>query len=150
MKYTNKNNSILSGGMCIPVVEGNRHYAAILAEVEAGEAEIVAWEGSDDKEAEDLLKHVASLEAYIEEHIQKPITDYNNNHGLAFGGVHNCANYLNNPEYTHYDFCLDVWNFNVDVWESARGTQDDVQNGTISMPSLDTFKTMLPIYMGTT
>ena len=47
-----KEGTTTKDGMNIPMVVGNRHYDMILAEVEAGEAEVVAYAGSD-KEADE-------------------------------------------------------------------------------------------------
>ena len=43
-----KGKTINHEDMHIPMVVGNRHYAAILAEVEAGEAEIIAYDSTED------------------------------------------------------------------------------------------------------
>lgn len=91
---------------------------------------------------------VALGESAVTSHIQEPINSYNNTHGTKFGSVHNCANYKDSAGYTHKQFCMDVWLFNVEVWEAARAMQETVLSGIPPIPTEAEFKALLPIYVG--
>ena len=139
----------MHNGMSIPMDEANRHYAHILLEVVAGDASIELYAGSDRESVDNAVTLNASINMLIEAHIQEPIDIYNSTYGLVFKDAHSCANYINNISYTHYNFCFDAWNFNVDVWEEARRLQSEVEAGNIYISSLAELKSMLPIYRGT-
>ena len=93
---------------------------------------------------------VAIAELATNEHIDAPIAKYNATNLTNFGGIHNCANYKDTAGYTHKQFCTDVWQFNVDVWEIARQIQIDSLTGVIPEPTLEEFMEMLPVYSGVT
>jgi hypothetical protein len=78
--------------------------------------------------------------------IQEPVDAFNSMNGTAFHDVHSCANYMNNPAYTHITFCTNVWNWSVEVWEVARDIQGQVLSGAIEAPSPEEFLGMLPIF----
>jgi len=93
------------------------------------------------------LEKVTAAEALTDAHIQAPIASYNNANGTNFGGIHNCASYINTPSYTHYQFCVDVWAFNVQVWEAARQIQIDIINGNLVQPETEeAFIALLPVW----
>lgn len=75
--FENANITIISEGMSIPMVKGNRHYNAILAEVEAGEAEVIAWEGSDKQQGEADLELEVSARAWRDDELAKADLDLN-------------------------------------------------------------------------
>ena len=68
--YKERNATIQHNGMGIPTDPANRHYAAILAEVEAGEASIEHYEGSAEQEADEAsqaaLEAVQGAKAYLD------------------------------------------------------------------------------------
>ncbi|MFT7880824.1 MAG: hypothetical protein ABXS91_10570 [Sulfurimonas sp.] len=80
-------------------------------------------------------------------HIQDVIEAYNQAHGLSFKDAHSCANYMGVDGYTHQQFCIDIWAFNVQVWEEVRN---------VILPGIDftnppteaEFIAMLPAYHG--
>lgn len=87
-------------------------------------------------------------EHVVIDHIQEPITAYNETHGVSFGGPHNCANYKDHPTYSHAAFCISIWNFNVEVWESARASLTAILIAGEPYPTDEEFKVMLPVYNG--
>ena len=102
-----------------------------------------------DPTAEQLELALIGLYEYItEQHIQVPIDEYNKLNGIKLKDAHNCANYINNPAYSHYDFCVKAWNFNVEVWEFTRQLQIDVTAGIKEKPaSIEDFKLLLPVFV---
>ena len=72
--YKEKEGSINTDGLCIPTDPDNRYYAAILAEVEAGEASIEHYEGSAEQEADEASQ--AALEAVQEAKAYLDSTDW--------------------------------------------------------------------------
>ena len=74
------------------------------------------------------------------------VTAYNELHGLCFDGIHACASYINTPTYTHYPFCKAVWEWNVDVWETARLIQLAVLDGSREIPTDEEFLNELPTF----
>lgn len=90
---------------------------------------------------------ITRAEIMVNTHIQKVVDDYNTSHLVSFRDVHSCANYQTVTGYTHQQFCVDVWAFNVNVWEVVRNT---------IMPTIDfnappteaAFVAMLPVYNG--
>jgi len=102
-------------------------------------------------EAEKLSTLIESATEATTEFIQSVVDSYNIAQGVVFTNVHNCASYINNPTYTHYPFCKEVWDWNVEVWEAARNIQSQVISGTIEAPETkEDFWSMLPLYSGTT
>jgi len=88
-------------------------------------------------------------EKYTENHVKKVINAHNKKYSVRFDSVHNCASYINSPTYTHYQFCRDVWDFNVNCWEAGRQIQMDVSLGNIPMPlTEDEYLSLLPTYGG--
>jgi len=81
-------------------------------------------------------------------HIQNVVEAYNTAHDLSFRDVHSCANYKDAVGYTHQQFCIDVWNFNIQVWETLRNT---IMPGIdfANPPTEAEFIAMLPVYNGT-
>lgn len=67
--------------------------------------------------SKNLITYVTDL---INKRIQKEVDEYNLANGTVFTNVHNCASYKDSTGYTHKDFCLSVWNWNVAVWEYVR------------------------------
>jgi len=99
------------------------------------------------EQTEEFKKSVLEAEQLVEVHIQAPIDTYNATHGVKFGSVHNCANYINTPTYEHYQFCVDVWAFNVLVWETSRQIQKDIISGAIEQPETpEAFIALLPVW----
>ena len=97
---------------------------------------------------EDKIKDYIKLgESIVNRYIQSIVDVYNKEHGLSFKDVHSCANYKDMENYTHRQFCIDIWNFNVQVWEEVRNVilpSIDFNNP----PSEEQFLAMLPIYNG--
>jgi len=56
------------------------------------------------EQAEEFKQSVLEAEQLVEVHIQAPIDTYNSTHGVKFGSVHNCANYINTPTRTYQPF----------------------------------------------
>ncbi|MEA3485941.1 MAG: hypothetical protein U9R03_04465 [Candidatus Aerophobetes bacterium] len=93
------------------------------------------------------LSTILSYEFIAELHIQEVVNGYNLNNGLKFSDVYGCANYINSPTYSHYDFCVAVWNFNVEVWEYLRQLLMDIKAETTNKPeSIEEFKSLLPLF----
>ena len=102
-----------------------------------------------DPTAEQLELALTSIyEFIIENHIQVPIDEYNKLNGIKLKDAHNCANYINNPAYSHYDFCVKSWTFYVEVWEFTRQLQIDIAEGIKEKPaSIEDFKLLLPVFV---
>ncbi len=104
----------------------------------------------------DTVKNAASYKEYlvnlgltaVEEHIQEQVDRYNLDNEVAFTNAHNCADYKDMAGYTHQQFCIDIWAFNVEVFEAARGMQDTVLSGIPPIPTEAEFKALLPVYIG--
>lgn len=85
-------------------------------------------------------------EQVVVERIQHEVDKYNKANGTAFRDVHSCKNYADDTAYTHYQFCYDVWAWNMSMWESARQIMYDVATGAIEPPDEDEFLAMLPVF----
>ena len=70
--------------------------------------------------AELLEAKIARGEVLVTGYIQVEVDKYNEANVTKFSDVHSCANYKDNVGYTHQQFCTDVWEFNVQVWEAGR------------------------------
>ena len=88
------------------------------------------------------------IEISIMGHIQSRVDEYNAAHGLSFRDVYSCALYARDNGYTHQQFCLDVWAWNVAVWEHARSVLADVLDGIRSEPTAQELIAELPSYSG--
>lgn len=66
---------------------------------------------------------ISEGETLVDGYIQKAVDDYNKTNGTKFSDAHSCADYKDVTGYTHQQFCIDVWAWNVAVWESARANQ---------------------------
>ena len=82
----------------------------------------------------------------IENLIQSKVDDYNEEHSLSFANIDSCTKYTLTPEYSHYQFCVDVIKWQTSVWEYARQVQTDVMNGTRTMPLLEELLAELPVF----
>ena len=99
--------------------------------------------------AEELAKILPEKGTRLVEGIIQDVVDtYNRTHGLAFTDVHACASYRENVTYPHQQFCSDVWAWNIDMWETARGILSQVKSGGIAEPTLTEFVALLPGYAG--
>lgn len=94
------------------------------------------------------LIDIKNAESSVEKHIQDPIDIYNIANGVKFAHAHSCANYKDMTGYAHQQFCIDIWDFNVAVWEAARTIQVDVLTNTIPQPTPEEFVAMLPVFNG--
>jgi len=74
-------------------------------------------------DAENLTKLIQDGEALVTAYIQAEVDKYNEANGTKFTDVHNCSNYKDATGYTHQQFCIEVWSWNVAVWEKARISQ---------------------------
>ena len=100
-----------------------------------------------DKTAEELsieqleaqLVAVKHFTAKTEAFIQARIDAYNQANGIALGNAHNCESYSRVTTYPHQVFCLQLWNWNVSVWEAVR----TYQASAISIPSDEDFQLVL-------
>lgn len=146
VKEIGQDGYLVNGAMSVPKTEGNRHYRMILDWIALGntpEPEFTALE----LQAMQVTELKQQGESITVNHIQSVIDAYNDAHSLSFRDVHSCANYKDMTGYTHQQFCIDVWNFNVAVWEELRN---------VIMPSIDfanppteaEFISMLPVYNG--
>jgi len=131
---------LLINSVAKPEINQDTHYLEALPTVEVEGLFYEAWEVLPMSPAAIMSKQVRQATQLVEEYIQEPIDAYNKEHGLQFGSVHNCANYINNPEYTHYQFCKDVWDWQVLVWETVRAA---------NVTTLEELTTILPEYTGT-
>lgn len=94
------------------------------------------------EEADSTAKLILDGETLVNEYIQAPIDAYNEANKVKFTSVDSCFKYTSNPAYIHYQFCVDIVAFNINVWEVARVnqvtaiTEDwDVDTFLASLPS---------------
>ena len=80
----------------------------------------------------------------VENYIQKELDKYNKVNGTLFEKIHNCAAYKDISTYPHQQFCIDILEWNAEVWETARGILYDVKTGVRSEPTVDDFIDELP------
>lgn len=113
--------------------------------IEAGR---VFYPAEDISEAEILQRRIHEASGAVTTLIQSQVDAYNQAHGLAFDSVHNCESYSRVDGYTHQQFCIDVWNWNVAAWEAARAILADVEAGERDMPTVAEFLADLPVYEG--
>jgi hypothetical protein len=85
---------------------------------------------------------------YIESIVQAKIDKYNADHNLAFTGIEGMAKYIRRPTYSHYQFALDVLDWNEDLWEKTDDIKRDVLSNVIPQPTPEEFDAMLPEYTG--
>lgn len=71
-------------------------------------------------ETETLELAVQGFTKKTTEFIQARVDEYNLANGTAFTNVHNCESYSRTTGYTHQAWCLEVWTWNVAVWEAVR------------------------------
>lgn len=93
------------------------------------------------------LKSKALLDGFTkltENTLQNEIDSYNADNNVLFRDIHAVANYINTPTYTHYNWCVLVWDWNVNVWETARQIQLDVMAGNREIPTEEQFLSELP------
>lgn len=107
-------------------------------------------DGTYDELSEDQLSKVFTDKAVylVERRVQSVVDLYNQTNKVDFVDIHACANYANNTGYTHQKFCVDVWNWNVNVWEAARRIIAEVESGQREEPTAEEFVSMLPDYTG--
>lgn len=80
----------------------------------------------------------------VDELIANEIAAYNTANSTVFSGIQSMVLYKDFPTYTHYAFVTSMIAWNVQVWETARQIQADVQSGTIPLPTDAEFLAMLP------
>lgn len=121
-------------------------YSAVANYVESG----IVSEGLPDSFTQQIdLSNSNKLWEYeqlVTELIQAEVDAYNKANGTAFRDVHSCKNYADDTAYTHYQFCNDVWTWNVSVWESARQILQDAATGVIEPPDEAEFVELLPVF----
>lgn len=97
-------------------------------------------------------KRVREATAIVNDMIQSVIDEYNEEHSLAFDNVNSLDKYTRSPNYTHWQFCMDVLDWvtgSNGIWETARSIQLQVLAGEIEAPAdVDAFIAMLPQYTG--
>lgn len=108
----------------------------------------VFYPAEDLPEAEILERRIQKVTAAVTSLVHSQVAAYNQAHGIAFENVHNCESYSRAEGYTHRQFCLDVWAWNVAVWEAARAILADVESGDRSMPTVAELLAELPVYEG--
>jgi len=91
---------------------------------------------------------VSNYTQAVGDYIQSSIKIYNTTNGVAFSGIDAMQKYTIDPNYTHYQFAVDVLAWNIQVWEYARQVFADVQAGTRTLPTQDELIAELPIYTG--
>ena len=74
-------------------------------------------EESKKNEVQAKIKFATNL---VSKKIQIEVENYNKINGTAFKDIHSCASYKDAQNYSHKDFCLSIWNWNVEVWEYVR------------------------------
>ena len=72
--------------------------------------------------------------------IQARVTAYNKANGTSFDNIHNVESYSRKVGYTHQVWCLQAWNWNVEVWEAVRAYQ--IANST-TIPTDEEFQVVL-------
>jgi hypothetical protein len=121
-------------------------YSAVANYVESG----ITSEGLPDSFTQQIdLSNSNKLWKYeqlVTELIQEEVDAYNKANGTAFRDVHSCKNYADDNTYTHYQFCNDVWAWNVDVWEAARNILAEVKSGTRATLTVDELLGELPVF----
>jgi hypothetical protein len=63
---------------------------------------------------------ISRLEAVTNAFIFAKVDEYNKTNATAFSSIHSCGNYRFDMDYTHQPFCVKVWKWNVNVWETVR------------------------------
>lgn len=71
-------------------------------------------------ESDTLKSAIDGFTTKTTEFIQARVDEYNLANGTAFTNVHNCESYSRTIGYTHQVWCLQVWTWNVAVWEAVR------------------------------
>jgi len=133
---------LVNGNTYVPQDEQNNDYQDIKKWCENNVPES---EFTEEEIRQTLINHYTRVVDY---HIQSKISEYNKINGTAFTNVHHCANYKDAVGYTHRQFCSDVWVWNVQVWETARGVQTEVISGARQIPTDEELITLLPEYTG--
>ena len=77
-------------------------------------------------------------------YIQAEVDKQNALNGTDFERIQNCTAYKDISTYPHQQLCVDLLNWNAQVWEATRGIMYDVQIGAIDPPDKETFIGMLP------
>ena len=103
-----------------------------------------------DKTGETLIQGMEKLKLdmskAVDGYIQNVVDTYNRENGTMFEKVHNCTAYKDITTYSHRQFCIDVLEFNANVWDTARSIEADVAAGLRPMPTVDELLAELPVF----
>ena len=88
----------------------------------------------------------ADMVKAVEEYIQSEVNKYNEANGVMFKDIDACAKYTTVPTYTHYQFCVDVITWNVNVWETSRAIEAEVLAGNRQIPTVEELVLELPVF----
>ena len=106
-----------------------------------------AWQLDEQLQAQQQRKYRDKCVDAVSAYIQTEVDNYNDAHEVAFDNVHNCKSYADDIAYEHQPFCASVWEWNKDVWTTARGILADVKAGTRGVPTVDELIAELPAFV---
>jgi hypothetical protein len=126
---TNENGSLYIEGMTIP--EGHRFYAQALAEVEAGEAEILPYVEPLPTEAD----YSAAIQSKLDELAQEE----------GFDNIHTAVSYADEPAVKSFqDHGIMFREKRSLVWAKSYEIMAEVKAGSRAMPTIDELLAELP------
>ena len=99
-------------------------------------------------DAENIAAVITQGEAVVDGLIQGQIERYNNLHGTKFRSVDSCYKFLKKGSYPHYNFCNDIVDYAIEIWEVARAIQEGLIAGIPPNPTEEEFIVLLPAYSG--
>lgn len=106
------------------------------------------------QETEALNKHKQKkLEAFktkltlaVKSFVQSKIDDYNVANYTTFNDVIDCALFATVDGYKHRPFCIEIWAWNMLIWESVSDLLQQADNDTIATKNPADLITMLPAF----
>ena len=99
-------------------------------------------------DAENIATVITQGEAVVDGLIQGQIDTYNTAHGTKFRSVDSCDKFIRRVSYPHNQFCSDIVNYAIDIWEVARAIQDGLIADIPPNPTEEEFIALLPPYSG--
>ncbi len=99
-------------------------------------------------DAENIASVITQGEAVVDGLIQGQIDTYNNAHGTKFRSVDSCYKFLKKAAYPHHQFCNDIVDYAIEIWEVARAIQDGLIADIPPNPTEEEFIALLPVYSG--
>jgi hypothetical protein len=107
-----------------------------------------SWQLDEQLQAQQQREYRNKCVDAVSAYIQAEVDNYNETNEVAFDNVHNCKSYADDETYEHYAFCSSVWEWNKDVWTTARGILADVKAGTREIHTVDELIAELPVFNG--